>query len=131
MAARCVTGGCSPTCAVHIENCEGWWLSGRRSSVVEHWWLKPELSWVQLPAAAGLLYFCFITFISSMQEARCSGHHNVVHLITVMLKQSRSPFLRSHVFTTRFLITFKLHYAKSERKAFETSLHGWHQCLLR
>ena len=64
--------------AVHIENCEGWWLSGRRSSVVEHWWLKPELSWVQLPAAAGLftfLYFCFITFISSMQEARCSGHH--------------------------------------------------------
>ena len=29
--------------AVHIEieDCEGWWLSGGRSSVAEHWHLKP------------------------------------------------------------------------------------------
>ena len=36
----------SPTCAVHIEDCEGWWLSGCRSSVAEHWRLKPEVYWV-------------------------------------------------------------------------------------
>ena len=32
----------STTCAVHIEDCEGWWLSSCRSSVAEHWWLKPS-----------------------------------------------------------------------------------------
>ena len=26
-----------PTCAVRIEDCEGLWSSGYRSSVVEHW----------------------------------------------------------------------------------------------
>ena len=31
----------SPTCAVHIEDCGGWWLSGCRSSVAEHWPHKP------------------------------------------------------------------------------------------
>ena len=40
-----ILSGChvcnSPTCAVHIEDCEGWWLSGCRSSVAEHWLHKP------------------------------------------------------------------------------------------
>ena len=27
MAARCATEAFSTTCAVHIEDCEGWWLS--------------------------------------------------------------------------------------------------------
>ena len=31
----------SPTCSAHIENCEGWWLSGCHSSVAEHWLHKP------------------------------------------------------------------------------------------
>ena len=31
----------SPTCAVRIEDCEGWWLSSCRSSVAEHWLNKP------------------------------------------------------------------------------------------
>ena len=30
--------------AVHIEDCEGWWLSGCHGSVAEHWQLKPEVS---------------------------------------------------------------------------------------
>ena len=34
----------STTCAVYIEDCEGWWLSGCRGSVEEHWWLNPEVS---------------------------------------------------------------------------------------
>ena len=37
----CVTEAFSTTCAVHIEDCEGWWLSGCRSSVAEHWRHKP------------------------------------------------------------------------------------------
>ena len=45
-AARCATVAFSTTCAVHIEDCEGWWLSGCCSSVAEHWQLKPEVSWV-------------------------------------------------------------------------------------
>ena len=64
VAARCVTEAFSTTCAVHIEDCEGWWLSDCRSSVAQHWRLKPEVSWVRLPVAAGLftfLYFCPIT----------------------------------------------------------------------
>ena len=28
------------TCAVHIEDSEGWWLSGGHRVVVEHWRLK-------------------------------------------------------------------------------------------
>ena len=39
------------------QNCEGWWLSGCRGSVAEHWRLKPEVSWVRLPVAADLFHF--------------------------------------------------------------------------
>ena len=38
------------------------WLSGCRTSVAEHWWLKSEVSWVWLLVAAGLFHFpLFIT----------------------------------------------------------------------
>ena len=49
----------SPTCAVHIEDCEGWWLSGCRSSVAEHW---PFTS----------LYFHLITSKFSGEQSRIS-----------------------------------------------------------
>ena len=42
---------------VYIEDCEGWWSSGCRGSVAEHWQLKPEVSWVRLPATAGFFHF--------------------------------------------------------------------------
>ena len=60
----------STTCAVHIEDCEGWWLSGCYGSVAEHWWLKPGASWVWLPATAGFFTFRLITskFIYSIQN---------------------------------------------------------------
>ena len=35
--------GFSTTCAVHIEDCGGWWLSGCHSSVAEDWRLKPDV----------------------------------------------------------------------------------------
>ena len=57
VAVRCVTEAFSTTCAVHMENCGGWWLSSCRGSVAEHWQLKPEVSWVWLPAAASLFHF--------------------------------------------------------------------------
>ena len=31
---------------VHVEDCEGWWSSGCRGSVAEHWQLNPEVSWI-------------------------------------------------------------------------------------
>ena len=43
--------------AVHIEDRGGWWLYGRCGSVTENWRLKPEVSWVRLPASASLFYF--------------------------------------------------------------------------
>ena len=49
---------------VHVEDCEGWWSSGCHGSVAEHWQLKPEVSWIRLPATDSLftfLYFCLIT----------------------------------------------------------------------
>ena len=52
----------STTCTVHIEDCEGWWLSSCHSSVAEHWQLKPKVSWVWLLVAAGLcIYVCLST----------------------------------------------------------------------
>ena len=47
--------------AVHIEDCEGWWLSSCCGSVAGHWQLKPEVSWLRLLAAAGLLHFLLFT----------------------------------------------------------------------
>ena len=69
------TSGSHSVCA-SIEDCEGWWLSGCCGSVAEHWRLKPEVSWVQLPVTAGFftfLYFHLTTskFIYFQREARC------------------------------------------------------------
>ena len=66
----------STTCAVHIEDYEGWWLSGCRSSV-ESTGGSSQVSWVQFSATAGLstfLYFHLITstckFLLFQREAR-------------------------------------------------------------
>ena len=48
------------------KDCEGWWLSGCRGSVAEHWQLKPEVSWVRLLATAGLFTFLYFHFITSI-----------------------------------------------------------------
>ena len=37
---------------ISVEDREGTWLSGCCGSVAEHWQLKPEVSWVRLPARA-------------------------------------------------------------------------------
>ena len=42
------------TCAVHIEDCGGWWLSGCRDLMAKHWRLKPKV--VRLPAAVTGLF---------------------------------------------------------------------------
>ena len=48
-----------------IEDCEGWWLSGCCGSVTEHWWLKPEVSCVRLPATASFFIFPYFHLITS------------------------------------------------------------------
>ena len=57
---------------------KGWWLSGCRGSVAEHWLLKPEVSWVQLPTTASLFHF-LLQFMYFQHEKRCSeqGHSNL------------------------------------------------------
>ena len=47
--------------------CEGWWLSCLRccGSVAEYWQLKPEVSWVQLPATASFFTFLCFHFLTS------------------------------------------------------------------
>ena len=40
-------------CAVHIEDCEGWWLSSGLCSVVEHWRLNPRV----FSATASIQFF--------------------------------------------------------------------------
>ena len=52
------------------------WSSSCCDSVEEHWLLMPEVSWVWLPAAAGLFTFHLITskFTYFQHEARCSEH---------------------------------------------------------
>ena len=69
VAARCATEAFSTTCAVHIEDCKDWWLSGCHSSVAERWRLKPEVSWVRLLAAAGLFTFLYFHLITSKFSA--------------------------------------------------------------
>ena len=44
--------------------CERWSLS-HRGSVAEHWQLKPAMSWVRLPATAGLFTFLYLRLITS------------------------------------------------------------------
>ena len=44
----------------HVEDCEGWWSSGCRCSVGEHWQLEPDVSLVRLPVTAGPCHFCLI-----------------------------------------------------------------------
>ena len=73
LAARCTTVAFSTTCAVHIEDCGGWWLFGCHESVAEHWWLKPELSWIRLLAPVLCVpnreHFC------KLQHASVEGMH--------------------------------------------------------
>ena len=51
--------------AVHIEDCEGWWLPGCCGSVAEHCRLKPEVFWVWLLAAVRLFTFLCFRHIAS------------------------------------------------------------------
>ena len=50
---------------LHIEDCESWSLPGCRSSVAEHWRLKPGVSWVRLQTTASLLTFLCLRLITS------------------------------------------------------------------
>ena len=94
-------GAFSTTRAVHI--CEGWWLSCRHGSVAEHWWLKPEVSWVRLLAAASLFTFlCFrlITcrFLQATVPCEPSQTFEAFRLITCRFLQATVPGEPSQTF---------------------------------
>ena len=96
-------------CAVHIEDCQGWWLSDCRGSMAEHWRLKPEVSWVRLPATAGLFTFLYFRLITSdffiIQPYKLTTRAEQVQLINEIRKghiqimvQPMAPS-NSHTFT--------------------------------
>ena len=59
------------TCAVHIEDCWGWWLSGCHSSVAEHWLHKPG---VVLGLIAGDCWpFHFPLFLPQNTLSQCEA----------------------------------------------------------
>ena len=88
----------STTCAVHIEDCEGWWLSGCHGSVAEHWRLKPEVSWVRFPVAASLfIALCFKLFLFSAKTV-CSKHS---HIFTPQAYLPKARELQSSLTCTR------------------------------
>ena len=65
-------------------HCDGWWLFSCRGSVAEHWRLKPEVSWVQLLATAGLLLSIFATkhLISNMGQDAVSSYRHISGVVS-------------------------------------------------
>ena len=65
----------STTCAVHIEDCEGWCLSSCRGSVAEHWLHK--LAWVRFQATVSLFTFPHFTskYLSFISQSKSSKQH--------------------------------------------------------
>ena len=60
-------------------DCEGWWLSGCRDSMAEHWRLNPEVSWIWLPAPfRRLLHFCII---------QLWYRYSFIHKLSILLLQ--------------------------------------------
>ena len=71
--------------------------------MAEHWRLKPEVSWVGLPAADSLftsLYFCLITskFIYFQHEARCSEQILGIKYILPCSFGNKHMHLSTHVY---------------------------------
>ena len=75
---------------VHIEDCEGWWLSGCCGLVAEHWRLKPGvLGWTPgmglTPGDSWLFFFHFPLFsphniyFRHEARARCSENPSPLH----------------------------------------------------
>ena len=53
----------STTCAVHIEDCEGWTPEGGCPAVIAQWQSAgstSQVSWVRFPTAAGLFTFLYL-----------------------------------------------------------------------
>ena len=84
---RCATEAFGTTCAVHVEDCGGWWLSGCFGSMAEHW----QVSWVRFPAAASLFTFLFFRLVTIFLIRVRLDLHNIIYL----------PLLWSLSFTER------------------------------
>ena len=103
MAARCATEAFSTICAVHVEDCEGWWLSICCGSVAEHWWIKacrcPGFDSRRLPAFFTFLYFCLIT-----SKSRVGGCLSVVAQYVAEHWWIKAGVLGSTLSDCRFLL---------------------------
>ena len=91
-------------CSIHIE---GWWSSGCRSSVAEHWRLKPEVSLFWLPMSFG--FFTFLYFLLMTSHDFSSWHYmTATHDITWLLHMTSHDFSWHHMTATHD-ITWLLH----------------------
>ena len=85
MAARCVTEAFSTTSELHMENCEGWWLSSCHTSVVEHWQFKTGV--LGLVPSAFLLFSITIEISIRRQNAMLRQVHRC-------LQKCAPPYLK-------------------------------------
>ena len=105
----CMLAACSgspPQCSTFSSN-RCLWLSGCHGSVTEYWQLKPEVSWVQLPATAGL--FTFLCF----------------HLITSKFLYMHYQFLATYVLVPKICddIYIYISYFPEQFDWFNMSIH--------
>ena len=114
-----VPGVVSTTCAVCIEDCEGWWSSSCHGSVAVHWQLKPELSWVWLWATAGLLTSLYFRLITHLLElpVTCTSMLSLLQLPGVSL-QPHKLFL--FIFTKIVITSRYSHYSQSSSQVTQT-----------
>ena len=75
---------------------------GCHGPVAEHWQLKPEMSWVRLPAAAGLFHFPLFSPHNIQIHLRytcytCTHTHTHTHTHTGYSHFVNSHFVNSHL----------------------------------
>ena len=114
VGARCGTEAFSTTCAVLIVVR----VDGSHGSVAEHWWLKPEVSLVQLPVAAGFFTFlCFCLIISKFINDDCCYDY-MVHSTSWIKVQT--------AYCSTWVVLFRDHY----RPPILLSVYFWWMVLI-
>ena len=108
----------------------GLWLSGCCGSVAEHWRLKPEVSWVRLPATAGFftfLYFRLITskftqiFVEEHAHAAPRQHFNQLPPKTQIPRQNPIPSKHEGTDFTQQTLHNRLHTTDFTQQTLHTT----------
>ena len=82
--------------AVHIQDCEGWWLSGCRGSVAQHWWLKPEVPRVRLPAFS----LSSISAYMGVGSIKLERLHDCIYIVQILSHRENVSLLAQETLQT-------------------------------